>query len=1171
MIIYKKHSAYDQEKNELLKQVKEFLNVKVNELELFHIYLFKNEKDRQYLEKELFDMRYGEVVNELPEDVFFVKDNDGQYNQIEDLTTKYINDILGIDEQVRYVKAYKFEGISDTDLEKVKSYIINPVVQKEIRLEDVSFEYEISEDTEMKEVEGFIDFTSDELIEYRENFGFDIDDLKFIQQYFRKEIRNPRYCELKMLDTYWSDHCRHTTFLTNLEDVRIDDGKYREEIKKSYDAYMELRDRVYTDKKKPVTLMDLATIKMRDLKKRNFLEDMEKSNEVNACSIEVDIEVNGEKQRWLHMFKNETHNHPTEIEPYGGAHTCIGGGIRDPLSGRAQVIQGIRIVGAGNPLTKYENTIEGKLSQRYLANMAMNGFSDYANQIGAPVGIVREFYDDGFQAKRMELGALVAAVPKSDVTREEPVSGDLILLLGAPTGRDGLGAAVGSSSMQTEKSLTKAGAEVQKGNPFAERKIIRLFNRKEATKLIKKSNDFGAGGVSVAIGELAPGLDIYLDQVYTKYPGLNGYEIALSESQERMAVVIAKKDFEEFTKYLEEEDVRYAVVAEVNDQNRLKMHWKGKVIIDLSRELLDSNGAPKFMDVQVETEEKKVEINEEVLKLNQAITKNITQNFDNSLGRNKVFMEYGGKNQLTQQDGIITKFPVENTDAVSVMTYGYYPEIAKKSTYHAGYYAVLQSITKNIALTGKYKDIRLTMQEFFPSIKADPKRMGLPFSALLGAFEVMNSLEIPAIGGKDSMSGTFKDIDVPPTIVSFAVNVSSKDSAVSREIKKKGTNLYLTDVIVNDKGLICFESFKTSMEKYGQLLREKKVLSASAISEYGVKFTLDDMAIGNSIGYEYVSDFEDEFLPGTIVFETDEELDIQEFKLIAKTVENSDLSEVVKARTEILSGVFEDITGDERVKDVEFEKFELEEIKLENPRVLIPVIDGATGEYDLERAMAKAGFTTEQFVIKTGNNDAYRKSVQDFANKIDEVNVLAIPHGDYMASVIKNISGLILKVLEDGQVRKAIENLIERKGFVIGIGAGMSALADLGLFGDIKENLIFRTNKNNKYVNVMQDVLVKRNSYVTDLDNTEYTAPISGRMITLECKDMKSLEEKVDILSVNENILLPYDCGIDSIQSKCGHVIGIRTLVDRVDTDLYKNIEIKGCPKHFEILRRYFK
>ncbi len=1170
MLVFKKYDNFDEEKNYLLKEIRGFLSIEIEDLNIYHIYCFEKEDLEEKISKEIFDPRYGALV-ELPDEAVIIKDNEGQYNQVEDLTKKFVNNILNLDTDLRYAKGYTFELKDQADLEKIKAYFANPVVQKIIDISDIHFDYESSNDDEMKEVEGFINFDDEELKSYKENFGFDLDDLKFIQDYFKKEDRNPRYCELKMLDTYWSDHCRHTTFLTNIENVEIQEGKYKDPIQKSFDSYLQTRKEVHTDKERPMTLMDLATINMRELKKKNILDDMEVSDEVNACSIEVDINVDGKTERWLHMFKNETHNHPTEIEPYGGAHTCIGGGIRDPLSGRAQIIQGIRLVGAGNPLTKYGDALEGKLDQRYLAHMAMNGFSDYANQIGSAVGIVREFYDDGFQAKRMELGALTAAVAKKNVKRENALKGDIILLLGALTGRDGLGAAVGSSSVQTEKSLTKAGAEVQKGNPFEERKIIRLFNNEKATALIKKSNDFGAGGVSVAIGELADGLDINLDEVYTKYPGLNGYEIALSESQERMAVVIAEKDLEEFVGYCKEEDLRYAQVARVTDDNRLKMYHKGKLVIDLSRDLLNSNGAKKYADVIVETDEKENIIPEEIDRLNRAISPNLSQYFDSTLGRNKVLCEYGGKNQLTQQMATVVKFPVEKTDAVSVMAYGYYPQIAKKSAYHGGYYASLQAIVNNIAITGKYQDIRLTMQEFFPSIKDEPRRMGLPFAALLGAYEVMKNLDIPAIGGKDSMSGSFKDIDVPPTLVAFAVNTSKIGDVVSRELKKTGTKLVLTKVDLDENDLVDFDQFKEVMKAYADLLKAHKVLAASSVSEYGLEFTLDDMSLGNAIAYELLEEVDDKFLAGNIVFEVEEDLDLDEryFKTIGKTTERIDISYLANERMDDILKVYEDVIDMSLNEMTTKDLSDLKDLKLDNKKVLIPVVEGSVSEDDLKKAFELEGFEVEQFIIEQSSFENYQASLDKLAEKIGEVSIFALAHGDYSASVIRNISGLMKFVLEDTRIKEALEELKKRQGFIIGIGAGMSSLIDAGYFGDIKDDLFFVNNPENKYVSTMQDVKVLGKSYLSD-EAYEYTAPLSGRMTKLYCKDLEKLQEQVDILAINKYNLLDGEAGIDSIQSKCGHVIGIRSIIDRMGQDLYQNIEVAGYPQHFKVLRKYF-
>lgn len=1182
MIIYKKYPQFDQEASALLTEIKEFLQVELNDLQIFHIYQFADQSKRQDLITAIFDSRYGEILNELPSNLLFIKDHDGQYNQIQDLTLKYVKNILGQNNDLRYYKGYLFDLANQADLNLIKQYLINSVVEEETEPDQINFEYEISDETEHLPVQGFLNFNQEELEKFKaeRGVGLDVDDLQVIQSFFKQEERDPRFCEIKMLDTYWSDHCRHTTFLTNIEDVEITEGKYHDLLKKTYLDYLNTREFVYAGRKaNPVSLMDLATINTKDLKRKGILTDMEETDEINACSIEIDLDVAGKKEEWLHFFKNETHNHPTEIEPYGGAHTCIGGAIRDPLSGRGEVIQGIRIVGAGNPLTPFLETMPGKLAQRYICNKAMNGFSDYANQIGAPVGVIREYYDPGYTAKRMELGALVGAAKKENVTRESGVPGDIILLLGADTGRDGLGAAIGSSATQTEKSLQKAGAEVQRGNPFAERKIIRLFKRPDASKLIKKCNDFGAGGVSVAIGELADGLDINLNKVSTKYPGLNGYEIALSESQERMAVIISPDDLVEFIQCCEEEDVHYAEVARITDTNRLRMFWNDEVIMDLSRELLDSNGAVKYQDVILDTSVPAITTDPEIEKLNKSILKNLSVNFDSTLGRNKVLAEYGGKNQLTAQDGIVTKFPVEQTNTASVMTYGFYPGLAKQSPYHAGYYAVLQSVVKNIAITGKYQDIRLSMQEFFPAIHNDPKRMGIPFMALLGAFAAMKQLDIPAIGGKDSMSGSYQDIDVPPTIVSFAVNTATISKVVSREFKQTNSKILLTKIKLNSDGLINKQEFAETVAEFNKLYQAGDILAASAISEFGLLYTLQDMGLGNDIAFELNPKYSSaDFLPGNLIIEVkqDTEYNPEYFEQIGRTVSGAAYKKIVDSRTEAPRNIYSDLTSDQgyavsaNLIDQNQTAKRLKVLNPTNNKVLIPVFEGATGEYDLSRAFVEAGFRVEQVVIRTLSHADFLFSMKNLIRKIAGAAIFAIPHGDYLASTIKNVSGALSHVLEHDQVKEALAELQARDGLIIGIGAGMSALIDSGYFGDIKSDLFFIANQNNQYVHLMQDVKIVQNSYLTDQTQEVYTAPISGRNITLYCGDLNLIKSRVDIIAVNKHHQLPNDCGIDTIASKDGKVIGIRSLIERISPDLLKNLAIKDYPQHFTTLNKHF-
>jgi len=1176
MIIFKYFPAHDQEAMAIQQELRDFLKVDCQCVDIYHLYAFEDDSQRDEIIASLFDKRYGEVIDTLPEDLIFIKDKDGQYNQVQDQSLRYLQATRDIQSDLRYFKGYRFQLSNPADFDKVKAYLFNPIVQEAFDLSELHFDYEISDNSEHQTVHGFNTLSAEDLTAFKQarGVGLDVDDLQVIQSHFKKEGRDPRFCEIKILDTYWSDHCRHTTFLTNIQDVSILDGTYKEVVQKSYENYLQSRAYVYKGKTaKPISLMDLATINAKELKKRGLLNDLEDSSEINACSVELEIEVNGESQTWLHMFKNETHNHPTEIEPYGGAHTCIGGCIRDPLSGRAEVIQGIRVVGSGNPLTPHSETLEGKLPQRYIATRAMQGFSDYANQIGSPVGIVKEYYDDGFVAKRMELGALVAAAPKAVVRREESAPGDVILLLGAPTGRDGLGAAVGSSSVQTKKSLSKAGAEVQRGNPFAERKIIRLFKRPEVTRLIKKCNDFGAGGVSVAIGELADGLDIDLNAVHTKYPGLNGYEIALSESQERMAVVIAPEDLATFTTYCNEEGLAYAQVARVSDTGRMRMVWNGETIVDLSRALLNSNGATKIAKVALNTACLSNAGLDTNARLNRGLGKSLSQNFDASLGRGAVLAEFGGKLGLTAQDGIVTRFPAEGTNTASVMTYAFYPEIAKGSAYHGGYYAVLQSVVKTIALTGKYEDIRLSLQEFFPSIKGNPERMGLPFLALLGAFEVMKALDIPAIGGKDSMSGSWHEIDVPPSLVSFAVNTVDSRKAVSREFKQANSLILITKISFDAQGMIDFEQFQRVMKAFGDLHHDGIVLAASAVSEHGLRFTLEDMALGNGLGLELKPDLVDTFIPGNIIFElaADVDFDPSLFEGIGRTVENSNHRAFVEERQADTVAIYGNILEAKAVQLPAFETRTLEPLSLDNKSVLIPVLDGATGEYDLQHAFENAGFEVRQHILQTQSFEAYQNSLSQLADAIHSASVFAIPHGDYFGAVIGNFAGAMTQLLKQAAISSALQALRERQGFIFGVGAGMAALVDAGYFGDIQNEFFFTSNKHNRYTHFMQEIQVIKNSYFTEASQTSYTAPVSGRQMTILCPDLKQLTKKVDIIAMNTTSHLPSDCGVDSIASKCGHVFGSRALIERMSPGLYQNLAISHLPPHFAQLAKSFR
>lgn len=1112
----------NQELVSILKALKQVYEL-TPEAEMYTIYFVNQDLDPQILldENQI-------IVNDLPAEAFIVMDHDGQYNQTQDMLIKRFKRLTQQEVQIKVAKAYRFYDVSPQELDLIKSYLINSVVAKEVKLDEVNFDIEWSDNSDYRILEGFRETDESQLMSY---CSLDLDDLKFIQECFKQEGRDPRFCELKLLEAYWSDHCRHTTFLTQVNDVEITEGEYQAEIFQAYQSYLETHHQYASHK--PISLMDLATINARELKQRQILNNVEETDEVNACSVEIDIDVNGETQRWLHMFKNETHNHPTEIEPYGGAHTCIGGAIRDPLSGRAFVMSGMRLIGAGNPYEKGIDTLEKKLPQYYLAQMAKKGFSDYANQIGASVGLVREYYHDGFKAKRMECGALVGAVKKEYVTRQAPVSGDLVYLLGAPTGRDGLGAAVGSSSIQTEKSLTKAAAEVQKGNPFEERKIIRLFNKPDASKLIKKSNDFGAGGVSVAIGELADGLDIDLNQVSTKYPGMNGYEIALSESQERMAVVIDPQNQARFEELCQQEDVSYSIVATVTDSKRLVMRFNQEVIIDLPRSLLDSAGAPKYSKVIIDAS--KQAVSESYKDLNQTITPSLSQGFDATINRNRVFVEYGGKTQQTKQRGMVSKFPVEQTQAVSVMTYGFAMDASAQSAFLGGYRSVLAAINAHLALTGRLDNIRLSMQEFFPSIQNNPIRFGTVFQSLLGAYQVMKELEIGAIGGKDSMSGTFKDIDVVPTLLCFAVSDSTIPQVVSREFKQLKSNIYITKI--QKRGdFIDFNSYRQVMTEFMNLHQNHQILAASDVSEYGLNWTLKEMAAGNEFGYTNQLDADDQF--GQIVFEVNENCELSNhFELVGQvTNQKVELTQELKP---IYPGV------DFKPSSIQLPLLNYEAPTLKNNKALIIVLEGCTGELDCHAALSTEGFDVKEFVIKTHD---YQQSIIDISQELDKASLLVIPDGHYFSIPMSTF-------LND--IQASITHYLQAEKVILGLGAGFEALIKAGY---LSQEIKFNENPGAEYVHHFIDCQTA--------DNQEYTSILSGYKHVITVDNLKKLTDEVKVLAQKQSVIEKDECPIEAVCSLDNKVLGICSHIERMSPDLYQNIQIKGMPPYLSWLKQ---
>ena len=1025
------------------------------------------------------------VYDELPQvsetdRVFAVEYLPGQFDQRADSCEQCIQ-ILRQGERcrVRNARIYIISGIiTDADFAKLKSYIINPVESREASLETVKTldtNYDIP--TTVEELEGFINLNAFGLHAFVDKFGLamDYDDIKFCQDYFRnEEKRNPTITEIRMIDTYWSDHCRHTTFLTNVENVKIDTPY----IKDTYDMYVNVRKELgRTDK--PMTLMDLATLAARKLKADGKLPDLDESEEINACSVKIKVDIDGQQEDWILMFKNETHNHPTEIEPFGGAATCLGGAIRDPLSGRSYVYQAMRVTGAANPLVPVEDTIAGKLPQRKITLGAANCYSSYGNQIGLATGHVAEVYHPGYVAKRMEIGAVLGAAPAENIRRERPEAGDIVILLGGKTGRDGCGGATGSSKSHTLESLEHCGAEVQKGNPPEERKLQRLFRNPEVTKMIKRCNDFGAGGVSVAIGELTDGLVINLNAVPKKYDGLDGTEIAISESQERMAVVIAPEDKEKFMEEAAKENLEATLVADVVDEPRLKMVWNGNTIVDLSREFLNSNGAPKYTDIEVEApvllDDGDVADSQDswtqlMSNLNVCSQKGLIEKFDSTIGAGTVLMPFGGVYQMSPSQAMAAKIPVltGETDTCSLMGWGYNPDISEKSPYHGAMLAVIESIAKVVAAGGSYKKCWLTFQEYFERTQNDPKRWGKPMAALLGAFKAQLEMGCGAIGGKDSMSGTFEKIDVPPTLVSFAVSTSTADKVVSTEFKGVGNTVISIVPEYDSYGLPKFDSIKACFDRVEQIIKDDRANAIWTNGYGGFAEGIAKMCFGNKIGFEFTSR-----LSGKELFKPHYGAFIIELKgnakdgetVIGKTVSDykilcMDYTVSLDNLQRIWEGKLEPVFPC-RIKTTDAtpqtysspNRIQLSaSTKIAKPRVLIPVFPGTNCEYDTARAFEKAGAKPEVVVIRNLSAGDIEESVRYFENAVRRSEIIMIPGGFSGGDEPEGSGKFITAFFRNPKIKDAVHDLLKnRDGLMLGICNGFQALIKLGLvpYGEI--------------------------------------------------------------------------------------------------------------------------
>ena len=1107
-LLVEKREGFDLEAKALMKDLKDSLHIDcIDDLRLVNRYDIEGLSDEIYdsASKTIFsepnlDVVYKEDV-EYDKDakVFAVEYLPGQYDQRADWAAQCVQIINeGQRPNINSAKLYILTGDIDDELfAKIKSYVINPVDSREASLEKpetLKLETEIP--TEVATIEGFIDFSMEELEKFLKEQGLamTIDDLKYVQEYFQnQEKRNPTITEIKVLDTYWSDHCRHTTFMTQIKDVEIEDGKFNEIIKETYSKYVEARNTIYIDRQKDMCLMDIATIAVKELKAAGKLEDLDESEEINACSVNIDVNVDGKIEKYLLMFKNETHNHPTEIEPFGGAATCLGGAIRDPLSGRSYVYQAMRVTGSADPRTSLEDTLHGKLMQKKITTEAANGYSSYGNQIGLTTGQVTEVYDEDFVAKRMEIGAVIAAVPKENVIRKRPEKGDIIILLGGKTGRDGCGGATGSSKEHSEESIETCGAEVQKGDAPNERKIQRFFRNKEVAQMIKRCNDFGAGGVSVAIGEIAESLDINLDLVPKKYDGLDGTELAISESQERMACAIDAENKDRFIELAGLENLQATHVATVTDTGYLRMFWNGKAIVDLNRAFLDTNGKKQQTDIHVPKVDEentffntgKIKVEGEtisdkfdsVLKdLNVCSQKGLVEKFDNTIGSNTVLLPFGGKYQRTPIQGMVAKIPVLDgkTTTSSIMTFGYNPKIGKWSPFHGALYAVVESICKLVAVGGDYKTTRLTFQEYFEKLGKDKTKWGKPFSALLGAYYAQKQFEIPAIGGKDSMSGTFEHINVPPTLVSFAVDTVDAEYVVSQEFKKAGSVLAVIKTPTLESGIPDFDILKKNLDKIRELTQAKKVLASYALGYGGLGEAIAKMAFGNKIGFEVAKDVDADklFDPayGNIALEMDKAdlalLEDLDYKVAGKTIEGQYidvdgykvcLGKIYKAYESTLEPIFPtkavEPTGE--VKNINFivNEHQKSSLSIAQPKVFIPAFPGTNCEYDSARAFEDAGAKASIKVFRNLNYANIEDSIETMVKEIESSQIVMIPGGFSAGDEPDGSAKFIATVFRNPRIAEAVNDLLtNRDGLMLGICNGFQALIKLGLvpYGEIK-------------------------------------------------------------------------------------------------------------------------
>ena len=1226
-VYVEKKKELAQEAKTLLSDAHAFLGISsLSDVRVINRYDAENISSElfNYAKKTVFSEPQLDIVCDEPElegaYVFAVEYLPGQFDQRADSAAQCIQIIShGERPLIRTAKVYALYGdLSDSDIAEIKKYVINPVEAREASLDKpqtLHIKYDIP--TEVKTLDGFTKLDREGLEAFVNEYSLamDADDIAFCQDYFKSENRDPTITEIRMIDTYWSDHCRHTTFLTQIDSVSFED----ELLQQAYDEYISVRKEL--GRTKPICLMDIATLAAKYLKKQGKLDKLDESEEINACTVKIDVNVDGVKEPWLLLFKNETHNHPTEIEPFGGAATCIGGAIRDPLSGRSYVYGAMRVTGAADPLKPISETIKGKLPQRKIVTTAAAGYSSYGNQIGLATGIVDEIYHPGYAAKRMEIGAVIAATPAENVRREVPAPGDVVILLGGSTGRDGCGGATGSSKSHTAKSLETCGAEVQKGNAPEERKLQRLFRNKQACLMIKRCNDFGAGGVSVAIGELADGLEIDLNAVPKKYEGLDGTELAISESQERMAVVVEPQNVSKFLELAKTENLQACPVAVVKQEPRLKMNWNGKTIVNISREFLNSNGAPKHIDIAPAAPN---DISKTVSgsftdnytacaqDLNMCSKRGLSERFDSTIGAGTVLMPFGGKNQLTPIQAMVQKISVEkkHTDDCSLMSFGYNPFITEKSPYHGAYLAVVESVCKLIASGADFKDVYLTFQEYFEHPNRDPKRWGKPLAALLGAFKAQLELGIGAIGGKDSMSGTFEDLDVPPTLVSFAVTTSTTDRIVSNDFKGAGHKVVILRPEFDGNGLPVTSSLVELMNRVSGLLREKKAVSCYTPGMGGIAEAVMKACLGNGLGFKYDDNMTVEkifgYSYGCFLLEMADGENI-DAELVGTTTDDGQISykDETLAIGKLLS-LYEDklesvYSCNIKNSGTKFENFSYSvqshktaAVKRARPKVLIPAFPGTNCEYDSAKAVSDAGAEPEILVINNLSADGISASVDRFAKLLKDAQMVFIPGGFSGGDEPDGSGKFITAFFRNAAIKEGVTELLEqRDGLMCGICNGFQALIKLGLvpYGkiiDTDENcptLTFNTIGRHQSRIVRTRIASNKSPWLSLMNVGDIVSvPIShgeGRFL--------ASDELIAKLAQNGQIATQYvdfdgnatgdihfnpndsAYAIEGITSPDGRVFGKMGHSERVGSGLYKNVPGNYNIRMFEAAVKYFK